>query len=164
MIWEFLCDHTCSDWPLNFFQQFSLASWLHRALWRFFACFSCVLVWWWVCVQFRFSCVLVWWWVCVQFRFCFRQWIYAVLLLLWTRRRQFCFYAEICVSFVVALKCDPDKYAVHFFAEKRLPAAICCYLWVSHVSKILSQDKKNIRQISPNFWWKRKFVQTIIMG
>ena len=70
----------------------------------------------------------------------------------------------------LALKCDPDKYAVHFFAEKRLPAAICCYLWVSHVSKILSQDKKKIAKFRQIFggnenlskqlsWHKLRFQQ-----
>ena len=48
---------------------------------------------------------------------------------------------------VLVVKCDPNKYAVHFFAEKRLPVAIFCYLWVSHMSKILSQDTRGGQQV-----------------
>ena len=40
------------------------------------------------------------------------------------------------------LKCDPDMYAVQYFAEKLLAAVIRCYLRVPCMSKILSQDKK----------------------
>ena len=58
------------------------------------------------------------------------------------------------------LKCDPDKYAVQFFAEKLPAAAIRCYLRVPSMSMILSQDKKN-RQISPNFSWKETHFRSV---
>ena len=61
------------------------------------------------------------------------------------------------------LKCDPDKYAVHIFAEKLLAAAIQCYLWFPHMSKILSQDEKKFAKIRQIFRVHEIFFQTVLV-
>ena len=62
----------------------------------------------------------------------------------------------------LVLKCDPNKYAVQYFAEKLLAAVIRSYLRVPWMSKILSQDKKNFAKFHQIFRWRKDISEELL--